>query len=243
LRTKIQKRKADQVSFKIKPFQDMVIFDLETTGLAYRADAYKGISTPKASASTGGFGTGAEIIQIAAVRMRDGEIVEEDSFFSYVKPRQPLDAFIIEYTGITEKDVRNAPWPKEVLPQFFNYCRESLLVAHNGQSFDIPKLRSVCEQYGLKARKTDSIDSMHLSWKLWGRRKVRSHGLDAVMARVNGFDSLRSLTAGVWKEGIRRHDARGDVLATARCVRHMVNELEKRPEPLSLNINDCLFPN
>jgi DNA polymerase III alpha subunit (gram-positive type) len=208
LKTKIRKRKANQVSFKIKPFHDLVVFDLETTGLAP-----------------------ADIIQIAAVRMRDGEIVEEDSFFSYVKPRQPLDAFIIEYTGITEKDVRNAPWPKEVLPQFFNYCQESLLVAHNGQSFDIPKLRSVCEQYGLKARKTDSIDSMHLSWKLWGRRKVRSHGLDAVMARAN-----------VSKEGIRRHDARGDVLATARCVRHMVNELEKRLEPIALNINDCLFP-
>jgi DNA polymerase III epsilon subunit family exonuclease len=208
LRTKIQKRKVNQVSFKIKPFHDLVVFDLETTGLAP-----------------------ADIIQIAAVRLRDGEIIEKDSFFSYVKPRQPLDPFIIEYTGITEKDVRNAPWPKEVLPQFFNYCRESLLVAHNGQSFDIPKLRSVCEQYGLKARKTDSIDSMHLSWKLWGRRKVRSHGLDAVMSRAN-----------VSKEGIRRHDARGDALATARCVQHMVNELEKRTEELSLNINDCLFP-
>jgi DNA polymerase III epsilon subunit family exonuclease len=187
----------------------LVIFDLETTGFSP-----------------------ADIIQIAAIRMIEGEIIESDSFFSYVKPRQRLTPFIIDYTGITENDVKNAPQPDEVLPRFFDYCKESLLVAHNGQSFDVPMVRSVCERYGLKTRNTESIDSMHLSWNLWGRRKVRSHGLDAVIARLN-----------VSKEGIRRHDARGDVLVTAKCVQHMVNELERRSEEISLNINNCLFPN
>ena len=187
----------------------MVIFDLETTGFAP-----------------------ADIIQIAAIRMTEGRIVEEDFFFSYVKPRQRLTPFIIDYTGITENDVKNAPQPDVVLTKFFEYCKESLLVAHNGQSFDIPMIRRVSEQYGIKARPTESIDSMHLSWNLWGRRKVSSHGLDAVVTRSN-----------VSKAGIRRHDARGDVMMTAKCVQHMVNELEKRSDEISLNINNCLFPN
>ncbi len=204
----MKKRKVNKIGFKTKPFHDLVVFDLETTGLPPT-----------------------DIIQIAAVRMIEGRIVEEDSFFSYVKPRQPLDSFIIAYTGITEKDVEKAPQPDEVLVRFFEYCKESTLVAHNGQSFDIPIVRNVCERYGLKIQKLESIDSMHLSWKLWGRREVRSHGLDAVVARSN-----------VSSEGIRRHDARGDVLITARCVQHMVNALENHPDEISLNINDCAFP-
>jgi DNA polymerase-3 subunit epsilon len=205
----VRKRKVKKIGFNIKPFHDLVIFDLETTGFAP-----------------------ADIIQIAAIRMTEGRIVEEDFFFSYVKPSCRLDPFIIDYTGITENDVKNAPRPDVVLSKFFEYCKESLLVAHNGQSFDIPMIRRVSEQYGIKSRPTESIDSMHLSWNLWGRRKVSSHGLDAVVTRSN-----------VSREGIRRHDARGDVMMTAKCVQHMVNELEKRPDEISLNINNCLFPN
>jgi len=77
----------------------------------------------------------------------------------------------------------------------------------------------------------ESIDSMHLSWNLWGRREVSSHGLDAVISR-----SKLSL------KGIRRHDARGDVMATAKCVQYMVKKLESQPQKISLNINNCFFP-
>jgi DNA polymerase III epsilon subunit-like protein len=204
----IKKRKVGKIGFNLKPFDDLVVFDLETTGFAP-----------------------ADIIQIAAVRMTGGRIIEKDAFFSYVKPGRPLDDFIIGYTGITEKDVEKAPQPDAVIAQFIGYCKESLLVAHNGQSFDVPKVRGVCEKYGIRTPQLESIDSMHLSWNLWGRRKVSSHGLDAVIAR-----------SGISKEGIRRHDARGDVMMTAKCVQYMVNELEKRSEALSLNINSCLFP-
>ncbi len=204
----MKKRKVQKISFNIKPFDDLVVFDLETTGFAP-----------------------ADIIQIAAVRMIEGRIIEKDSFFSYVKPSRPLDAFIIAYTGITPDDVKNAPRPDKVIAQFIEYCEDSLLVAHNGQSFDVPMIRNICERYGIKAPNLESIDSIHLSWNLWGRRKVSSHGLDAVISRLN-----------VSKEGIRRHDARGDVMMTAQCVQQMVNEQEKRPEAISLNINNCLFP-
>ncbi len=192
----MKKRKVQKVGFKINPFDDLVVFDLETTGFAP-----------------------ADIIQIAAVRMIEGQIIEKDSFFSYVKPAGPLDAFIIAYTGITEKDVKNAPPPDDVIARFLDYCKESLLVAHNGQSFDVPKIRGVCERYGIKSRNIESIDSMHLSWNLWGRRKVSSHGLDAVIAGSTASN-----------ERIRRHDARGDVMATAQCVHQRVNALEKRPK-------------
>lgn len=206
----MKKRKVYEIGFKIEPFDNLVIFDLETTGTLPRYD---------------------DIIQIAAVRMLAGKIEEDDSFFSYIKPRQPLSPFIISYTGITQNDVKNAPLLSKVLPDFFEYCKDSLLVAHNGQAFDIPFLRNACERLDLKVKNTESIDSMHLSWNVWGRGEVPSHGLDAVVARSK-----------VSMKGIRRHDARGDVMVTAKCVQHMITKLEKNPREISLKINNCLFP-
>jgi DNA polymerase III alpha subunit (gram-positive type) len=57
-----------EIGFSKKPFHDMVVFDLETTGLSSKRD---------------------EIIQIAAMRIIEGEIQPSDFFFSYIKPHYP----------------------------------------------------------------------------------------------------------------------------------------------------------
>jgi len=199
-----------EIHFDLAPFDDMVVFDLETTGLSSQND---------------------EIIQIAAIRMRHGEIVEDETFFSYVKPEKPIPSFISSYTGVTERHVVKAPMPSKALPLFSDFCGDSLLVAHNGQSFDIPFVMRTCERYGMKTRKAVSIDSMHLSWNLWGRPKGLSHSLDNVISRL-----------GVSQSDIRRHDARGDVLVTARCVQKMVVRIKEESCEVSLKLNPCVLP-
>src|SRR6266699_1906643 len=166
--------------------RDLVVFDLETTGLSPSYD---------------------EIIQVAAVRVFDGVIRAKDSFFSYVKPQYAIDPFITELTGITNRHVRHAPTALEGLRQFSEYCDNSLLVAHNGHIFDIPFLGRVWAVERCRIRQARYIDSLHLSWRLWGRSKGTSHGLDRVIARLR-----------VRVSGARRHDARGDVMLLARCV-------------------------
>jgi DNA polymerase III alpha subunit (gram-positive type) len=206
----LKTKKITEIGFNLKPFNDMVVFDLETTGLSSRMD---------------------DIIQIAAIRMIDGNIIEDDSFSSYVKPQRSLSSFITSYTGITERDVKAAPLPAVVLPQFSSYCGDSLLVAHNGQRFDIPFIHRTCERYSISTRAAESIDSMHLSWKVWGRSKGLSHGLDGVISRLE-----------ISTAGIRRHDARGDVLATARCVQRLVKKIGELENEVFLNINPCALP-
>lgn len=192
------------------PLKELVVFDLETTGLSPSDD---------------------EIIQIAASRIVDGRIDSDGGFFSYVKPRHRIDSFITNYTGITDEDVRDAPGPLEVLEEFSVYCGDALLVAHNGHTFDIPFLRQVCRRRRCSVRDARYIDSMHLSWRVWGRARGMSHGLDSVVSR------LRVRTAGV-----KRHDARGDVALLARCVVGLLERLERVADPGRVLVYPCVLP-
>jgi len=81
----------------------------------------------------------AEPVEIAAVRVRDGVIVDE--LQTLVRPRVPISFGATKTHGITEADVRDAPRFEDVWPSFQAFAGDDLLVAHNGQEFDFPILR------------------------------------------------------------------------------------------------------
>jgi superfamily I DNA/RNA helicase len=81
----------------------------------------------------------AEIVEIAAVRVRDGIIRDELSML--VRPRCSISAGATRAHGITDRDVAHAPSLEEVWPQVAKFCGEDILVAHNGYQFDFPLLR------------------------------------------------------------------------------------------------------
>ena len=78
----------------------------------------------------------AEVVEIAAVRVRDRTIVDE--LASFVRPDGPMGA--VEIHGITEADVAAAPAFAEVWPRVRAFCGADTLVAHNGHGFDFPIL-------------------------------------------------------------------------------------------------------
>lgn len=92
---------------------DYVVVDLETTGLS---------------------STYAEIIEMAALRVRDGEIVE--SFQQLVRPWRGIPPGITELTGITNGMVEDAPPLEEVLGTYMDFIGGDILLGHN-VSFDI----------------------------------------------------------------------------------------------------------
>ena len=158
-----------------------------------------------------------EIIQIAAVRMRHGKIDEKERFETFVRPQNGIPGFISRFTGITDRDVCAAPGPSAALTAFSRFVGDATLVAHNGRHFDLPFVRQYCRRHQLPLREVPFIDSLALSRLLW--KNERYHKMDAIMKRLD-------LPA----EGLRRHDARGDVRILAEAVRSMWQLLGSPPD-------------
>ncbi|WP_245570136.1 3'-5' exonuclease [Halalkalibacillus halophilus] len=75
-----------------------------------------------------------KIIQIAAVKYRNHEKVEE--FTTNVNPQSPLSPKIKRITGLTDEDVKSAPLIQEALPNLLDFIKSDTLIAHNA-SFDM----------------------------------------------------------------------------------------------------------
>ncbi len=96
---------------------ELVALDLETTGLDVEKDS---------------------IIEIGAVRMREGKIIEEYS--TLVNPGFVIPAETTHITGIHQDDLRNAPLLTTALPQITEFVGNAPVIAHN-VSFDIGFMR------------------------------------------------------------------------------------------------------
>lgn len=102
-----------------------VVFDLETTGFSSEYD---------------------KIIEIGAVKIKNGNII--DSFSTFVNPEIKIPYNITELTSITNDDVKNADTIDNVLPKFMEFCKDSVLVAHNA-NFDMSFIRKNCNDLSI----------------------------------------------------------------------------------------------
>jgi superfamily I DNA/RNA helicase len=102
-------------------FDDFVAFDLETSDFD---------------------SSSCEIVEIAAVRVRGRVVVA--GFQSLVACTRPISAAATAVHGYTDQDVAGAPAMPEVWARFREFVGTDILVAHNGQEFDVPVLRRMC---------------------------------------------------------------------------------------------------
>ncbi|PLR79286.1 DNA polymerase III subunit epsilon [Bacillus sp. V3-13] len=90
---------------------NVVVFDIETTG--FFPDQ------------------GDEMISLGAVRVSGREIHEDEVFYSLVRFEKNLSPEIERLTGITNDQLKDAPYLSEVLIQFFEFVNGDPLVAHH----------------------------------------------------------------------------------------------------------------
>ncbi|MDF2535494.1 MAG: polC [Bacillales bacterium] len=131
-----------------------VVFDIETTGLSAVYNT---------------------IIELAAVKIKNGEII--DKYESFSNPHHPLSSTTIELTGITDEMVENAPEVSEVLSEFKEWAGNAILVAHNA-SFDTGFLRVGYKKYDLGEFNSSCIDTLELSRALFP--EFKNHRLNTL---------------------------------------------------------------
>lgn len=143
---------------KDKEYDTFVVFDIETTGLSPRNDM---------------------ITEIGAVKIKNGQVI--DHFSQLINPERPIPKKIENLTGITDEMVRDKPTIQEVLPSFYSFIEDSILVAHNA-SFDISFIR---EQYSRINKTIDNpvLDTLELSRALFP--ELKSHKLNLVAKHLN----------------------------------------------------------
>ncbi len=120
---------------------EIVCFDIETTGLKVRREA---------------------ITEIGAVVLKNGEITER--FQIFVNPNRRLTPEIIGLTGITDAMLADAPQLKDALTAFLQFVNGRPLAAHNAE-FDISFIREGCRKVGLEFDPT-YVDSLILAQNL-----------------------------------------------------------------------------
>ena len=154
-----------------------------------------------------------EIIQIAALKVRVGAWEDGETFDTFVRPQHRVPSFITGLTGITQSQVAQAPTPVEALKAFSQFIGDdAIMIAHNGPGFDMRFIAENWTRHGLPVREPRLLDSRAFSRKIWGGRS--GHGLDPILHRL-----------GLSSDGVKRHDARGDVHLLAQAVRKMWGQL------------------
>jgi len=176
---------------------NFVIVDIESTGLSFDKN---------------------EIIEIGAVRIKDGEIIAE--YQQLVKPEGKISRLITSITGITNEAVEEAPSFKEIAPEFLEFLGDDIFVAHN-VAFDFKMLNVILRRNHFSQMKNRTVDTQDLITLM--RPDVHSHQLSEL---IQYFSVPVEVS----------HRALSDARATAMILILLLQEIESLPISLLFNI-------
>ncbi|MEZ4498998.1 MAG: 3'-5' exonuclease [Thermomicrobiales bacterium] len=112
----------------------------------------------------------AEIMEIAAVRVRDRSVLNE-TFCARIRPSSP-DAIRRRKThGISWQMVANERTADEVIPEFLEFVGDRIVAGHNIVSFDSRILDRECQRLELDSPTVFQIDTLQLARRLRPRQR------------------------------------------------------------------------
>lgn len=188
--------------------QTIVVFDTETTGLNVFED---------------------DILQIAAVKMRNGMVVPDSEFCVYVETDREIPAMLGDIVNpiIEERKHHTLLSHHAALRMFMQYADGCRLLGHNAD-YDWHildhNLRRYAPEYDLHESHADYLDSLRLVRLL--HPELREH-------------KLKSLLTVLGLEGTNSHLADDDVNATRSVVVHCYKQAKERVEGQRTFLSDA----
>lgn len=136
----------------------VVFVDIETTGGSYR---------------------NSRILEIAAIRVEDGEITKE--FSTLINPEAYIPASITSLTGISESDIVDAPIFEDIADELADILHGAVFIAHNVR-FDYSFIKQEFAQIGMEFS-PKLLCTVRLSRALYSIH--RGHSLAKLIERHN----------------------------------------------------------
>jgi DNA polymerase III subunit epsilon len=168
------------------------ILDTETTGLG-----------PK---------RGDRIVEVAAVKIRDGDVKKEDYFSSLVNPQRSIPPAASRVNRIYDDMVHDAPVFKDIIEDLLQFLSGvDYLFIHNAK-FDIGFLEAEMERINKPLKLPKIVCSVDLSRMLYPQ--FQRHNLNA-LAKNFGLSI---------SQGENRHRALGDVILTGEAILKIYEE-------------------
>lgn len=193
---------------KLNLTRPLIVFDLETTGLDFIRD---------------------RIIQISYIKVSPDGTEERENLF--VNPEKPIPHEVVELTGITNDDVKDAPTFKTLAPQLSEKFKGCDFAGYNSNHFDIPMLAEEFLRAGIdfdfsKVRLIDAQTIFH---------KMERRNLAAAYKFYCGRKMEEDFTA---------HRADEDTEATYRVLMGELDKyapgVQEDPDRVLENDMDCL---
>ena len=172
----------------IKAPDTYVVFDIETTGFNPGSDA---------------------ITEIAAVKVKDGIVLDE--FSTFVNPERNIPKEVQELTHITPDMVKDAPKIEEALKEFLDFSKDCVIVAHNAR-FDTSFINYYADKCGYEKPK-HIIDTLAISREMF--EGYENHKLGTIAENL-----------GIELENA--HRAINDARATAKVFIKMCEVVESK---------------
>lgn len=168
---------------------EYVVVDVETTGLHPKSD---------------------RIIEIGMIKVRENKVVEE--YETYVNPAMEIGEFITGLTGITQKDLAQAPYIEDVMEQVITFVEDLPLMGHQ-IGFDYAFLKKAAVQNGFSFEKY-GLDTLKIARKY--ATNIESKTLESLCSHY----------------GIahKAHRAKEDALATHMLYQKLLEEYPQAKE-------------
>lgn len=176
---------------KVMLDQTYVVFDFETTGF-----------------NAGGADS---IIEIGAVKIKNGEIIER--YDELINPGRPLPQKIIDITNITNDMLKDKDNEENAIKRFKDWYQDLPMVAHNAK-FDVSFLEMAHKKYNLGTFTNPVIDTLELS-----RTMDNTYARHSLSALVKRYDVP-------WDESAHHrgdYDAEGTALVFHKMLRKLSN--------------------
>ena len=195
---------------KLNLTRPLIVFDLETTGLDFIRD---------------------RIIQISYIKVSPDGTEERENLF--VNPEKPIPHEVVELTGITNDDVKDAPTFKTLAPQLSEKFKGCDFAGYNSNHFDIPML---AEEF-LRAGIDFDFDFSKV-------RLIDAQTIFHKMERRNLAAAYKFYCGRKMEEDFTAHRADEDTEATYRVLMGELDKyspgVQEEPDRVLENDMDCL---